>query len=241
MPAPDQRARANERNHREERCRVCGSAGLHHAGNVDGYDFVECDACAFVFAPEIDSDATERLYAAGYHGAEDGAPEAGWANAEFLEPAMRRLPDRPLRILDHGCGESVVPDLLRSRGHRVTAIDVAPPSRPHPDRITGYLEEMEPSEHGFDLVYSFQVFEHLPNPRPALRRLVELTEPGGLLLIHTDMETPERADGLENWWYVSPPDHCAFYRPATFRRMAAPLDAEIAWSDAKSVIIIREP
>ena len=57
----------------------------------------------------------------------------------------------------------------------------------------------------FDLAFAFQVLEHLPEPRLVLDQLVRLTRPGGLVLVHTDMDTRERAGGFERWWYVTPP------------------------------------
>lgn len=203
-------------------CRACGGRVLEPLGRVKGYDFVECATCAFAFAPAITPRVLEELYAKGYHGPEEGAPEAGWApdEAEFLAPALERLGEGPLRILDFGTGQSRVPDALRAMGHRCVAVDVAPPEREHPDRLTGNLLDLDlpPS---FDLAYSYQVFEHLPEPRPYLRRLLALTRPEGFVLVHTDMETREREEGFTKWWYVTPPDHCSFYRHRTFDAMLA--------------------
>ena len=168
----------------------------------------------------------------------EGAPEIGWASTEFLKPAFERLPNRSLSMLDHGCGESHVPGTLRAQGHQVLGVDVAPPVRPDPHRIVGPVEEIDFGKSMFDLVYSFQVFEHLPQPRPVFEKLLELTRPGGLLLIHTDMETPERADRLADWWYAAPPDHCAFYRPRTFAAMLNDT-GHLEWSDEKSVLVRR--
>ena len=198
-------------------CRVCGSAELRELGRVRGFRFVECARCAFSFAPAVSRERMADLYTGGYHGPERGAPSHGWGDTGFLEPALQRLRDaHPLRILDFGTGQSLIPEQLRRRGHRVVAVDVAPPLRPHPDRLTGVLREMALPARQFDLVYSFQVFEHLPEPVPELEELLRLTRPGGLVAIHTDMEVPEREAGFQEWWYVMPPDHCAFYRHRTF-------------------------
>jgi SAM-dependent methyltransferase len=218
------------------RCRICGAAELAPAGTVDGYRFVACAACGFVFAPAITAERMERLYAASYHGPTDGAPEEGWADPTFLDPAFVRLPKRPLRILDFGTGQSRVPDLLRGAGHRVLAVDLMPPTRPHPDRLTGRLDAL-PLPARFDLAFAFQVFEHLPEPRAPFEHLLRLLAPGGLLLIHTDMETPERANGLEQWWYATPPDHSAFFRHRTFAALLAETPHRIVFKDAKSVLI----
>lgn len=85
---------------------------------------------------------------------------------------------------------------------------------------------------------AFQVFEHLPEPRPALAELLRLTRPGGLVLVHTDMEAPERDErGFTGWWYVAPPDHCCLFRHRTFAVPLAGTPHRIVWRDPKSVLI----
>lgn len=218
-------------------CRMCGETGLRPAGMVDGYSFVECSDCGMVFTSAVTRTTSEALYRSGYHGPSEGAPVSGWANAEFLEPAFDLLPEGPLAILDFGTGQSFVPDMLRAAGHRVIAVDIVAPLRRHPDRLTGSLRACGLADGSFDLVFAFQVFEHLPEPRSVLDGLLRLARPGGLVLIHTDMETPERAAGLARWWYVSPPDHCAFYRHRTFERVLAGTSHTIAWREPKAIII----
>lgn len=217
---------------------MCGAPELRAAGTVNGYDFAECEICGFTFAPRITRERMERLYASGYHGPDDGAPEEGWADPAFLEPAFDHLPDeRPLRVLDFGAGQSRVPAQLRERGHRVIAVDIAEPVKAHPDRLTGSLFELNLDAGGFDLVYAFQVFEHLPEPLPVLLELGRLTRPKGMLLIHTDMEVPDRESGFTDWWYVDPPDHCAFYRHKSFERALAETPHDIILRDPKAVLI----
>lgn len=198
-------------------CRMCNGCSCIEGDRIAGYRFVECTACGFVFCPEIDAGTMQARARDGYHGGRDQAPAQGRADAGFLTPVLALAGEDPLRILDFGCGSSTVPAQLRARGHRVTAVDLHPPMCPHPDRLTGDLLELDlPGDH-FDLVYAFQVFEHLPHPRHILDELFRLTAPGGLIAIHTDMETPERG-ALADWWYVLPPDHCSFYRHRTFER-----------------------
>lgn len=219
-------------------CRICEGTELAEAGSVDGYRFLECAGCGFAFCPQITAESMRDLYGSGYHDIEEGAPQTGWADAQFLEPALARLALLgQLAVLDFGTGQSAVPDRLRSQGHRVTAVDVMPPQRPHPDRLIGDLLAIDlPSDH-FQLSFSYQVFEHLPEPLPYLRELLRVTAPDGLILIHTDMETEDRPQRLTQWWYVTPPDHCAFYRHRTFEAILERLPGELVWMDAKRVLI----
>lgn len=232
------RAAARGRDEEEDGgCRMCGSSDLRGAGTVRGYDFVECARCGLVFAPEITDAHMAELYREGYHGPADGAPEVGWADSKFLRPALALAGPGRLRVLDFGTGQSLIPDLLRGQGHRVVAVDVVPPARPHPDRLTGDLPELELEPARFDLAYTFQVFEHLPEPRRYLEELLRLVRPGGLVHVHTDMETPERADGFTSWWYVLPPDHCTFYRHRTFEHLLRGTPHRIVFREPKAVTI----
>lgn len=223
-------------------CPMCDSHRISTEGVVEGYTFVACDDCAFTYSPQISPDFLAERYADGYHGADEGAPDEGWAQTrpDFLDVAMDLLHERrPLRILDFGTGDSLTPSHLRRWGHHVTAIDVQPPLHPHPDRLVGDLIEERLPKSSFDLTYAFQVFEHLPRPRPYLDELLRVTKVGGLVLIHTDMEMPERDEGLEEWWYVLPPDHCAFYRHKTFDRYITGTPHRIVHRDPKRIVIRR--
>ena len=201
-------------------CSWCGEKSLQDLGEVKDFSFAECTSCGFAFCPYISQDLMDRLYGDGYHANEEGVPEFGWSDASFLKPALAFFkPEEPLKILDFGCGQSIVPDKLRQRGHEVTAVDITPPMRPHPHRLTGNILDLALAPEQFDLVYSFQVFEHLPQPLPVFDELMRLTKPKGYLLIHTDMEPPEREEGFRQWWYVLPPDHCSLYRVKSFRKI----------------------
>lgn len=203
----------------EVSCNWCNSGSLKEAGVVKDYFFVACEDCGFAFCPYISQDLMDRLYGQGYHANEEGVPEFGWSDASFLKSVLAFFEDKPLKILDFGCGQSVVPKKLRQRGHKVIAVDVTGPMRPHPDRLTGNILDLDLEPEQFDLVYSFQVFEHLSRPVPIFNELLRLTKPDGYLLIHTDMEPPERKAGFEQWWYVLPPDHCSFYTLRSFEKI----------------------
>ena len=225
-------------------CRACTGTQIQWLGRKDGYPFVECARCGFIFIPSLERSTMEPHYCrpAADH---DEIPQEGWSGGgTFLQPALERLGNgRGLQILDFGCGESRLPAKLREQGHRAIGVDLMPPARPHPDRLSGDLLELNLDSDRFDLIYSYQVFEHLPEPRPIFAELIRLAAPDGLLLIHTDMDTPQRAGGFFDWFYVMPPRHCSYYRRRTFEvlleqhaaREEPP--AEIVWSDPWSVLI----
>lgn len=223
-------------------CPMCNGISLRTKAEVKKYIYLECQDCSLVFCPKISAGFLKTLYLNGFHGLEEGAPKKGWKkDAAFLDPVFEFLPkEKPLKILDFGTGQDRIPDLLRQEGHRVMAVDLVPPLRPHPDRITGDIMEMDLEPGQFDLIYSFQVFEHLPNPRQILGKLLKLVRPEGIVLLHTDMETEERYKyGFKKWWYVMPPDHCTLYSHKTFEQFAKCTGNQIVWKDEKRVILKR--
>ncbi|MBA3898826.1 MAG: class I SAM-dependent methyltransferase [Bacteroidetes bacterium] len=224
----------------ENLCRMCGSKLLSDMGIVKNFPFFACDECEFIFSPKIDSSEMAKRYKSGYHGISEGAPSKGWPSSVFilLEPVFNIAgKNNGFSILDFGAGQSILPEALRKLGNDVTEIDVAPIKNPHPSRITGDITKLKLSPEIFDITYSFQVFEHLAEPGLVLNELLRLTKPGGFILIHTDMETPERAEGFENWWYVLPPDHCSFYRHRTFELFVQKSADFIPYKEPKAVLI----
>ncbi len=217
-------------------CRMCGSPSLRSRDHVQGYQFVECGICGFVFAPCITDD-----HAADHHPAPSlGASQWGRGSGEFLEPALELIgPGSSLRILDFGTGCSAGPFALAERGHDVTSVDVTPPVHGGLGRAAeSRLDLGLPHEH-FDLVFSYQTFEHLPEPLPILLELCRLTVPGGLVMVHTDMEVPERQGGFARWRYVTPPSHCSFYSHRTFRVFCANHGLQMAHASPTAVILRR--
>lgn len=216
------------------RCRMCGRGMLEAIGSVDAHRYFHCRHCDFSFAVldgECDIDTFMSLSGPGE------------VDVSFLKPALDRLSHRKsLRILDYGGRDSIAPHLLRQAGHRVIAFDLMPGARQHPDRISGDILQRNIPEAQFDLVYAYHVFEHLAEPAPVLRELLRLARPGGLVLIHTDMNVAGAPNGGGNgrWAYRIPPDVCSIYRPHTFEVFLRGSTHQIIHHDAQTIVIQRD-
>jgi SAM-dependent methyltransferase len=91
------------------------------------------------------------------------------------------------RILDVGCGAALFFDALEPFGH-VEGIesDRASVERSGKWRSRVTVGELDAAYHPsapFDLILMLDVLEHIPDPRPALRRAGEILAPGGRILI----------------------------------------------------------
>ena len=106
----------------------------------------------------------------------------------------RRLPDRPLRILDAGCGagSGIAAAKARCPGWTVTGIerdpDLAARARARCDRVLegdlrAILSELERAGERFDAVVFADVLEHLADPIAALSAARRIAAPGGASLL----------------------------------------------------------
>jgi 2-polyprenyl-3-methyl-5-hydroxy-6-metoxy-1,4-benzoquinol methylase len=101
---------------------------------------------------------------------------------------VAQLP-RPLgRVLDVGCGAGEVGRLLRSEGAEFLAgIEIDPDSAVQAREVYDQVEEgaveevLDRLDGPFDKVLCYDVLEHLVDPATVLRRLREVTAPGGYL------------------------------------------------------------
>ena len=140
-----------------------------------------------------------------------GDPEFGVDMQRHLA-AYRWAADlaRDRAVLDAGCGEGYGASLLAGSARRVLAVDRAEAialatSRYRDPRLAfRALDLMQLPTLGerFDVVLSFQVIEHLPDPVGFLRALAACTAPGGTLVVTTPnrlMSVSENPYHLREW------------------------------------------
>jgi len=102
-----------------------------------------------------------------------------FARRLLAEPGLRG------RVLDVGCGpapQAILEEVFRRAGH-LDGVDPVPPVVHLPSmrhRWVGTLESA-PIPHGaYDLAYSCNVVEHVPDARPFFQKLRQVLRPGGV-------------------------------------------------------------
>ncbi len=137
------------------------------------YALWRCSRCGSIHArDEVDLDAAYAVYPF-FHQKMD------WTLRSYCRGLLQRLrrigttPDDT--ILDYGCGSGLLVGFLQRKGYRAVGYD--PYSSTHNDPAV--LDTQ------FDVVLAQDVVEHAPEPIAILRRLIDLTRPGGQLVIGT--------------------------------------------------------
>lgn len=94
-------------------------------------------------------------------------------------------------MLDIGCGEGLFLSIARSMGWQAEGVEpsVAASTRAREAHnllvFTGTLEQAKfPSSH-FDVIFMWDVIEHLKNPSEVMNEVNRILKPGGLLLVYT--------------------------------------------------------
>jgi SAM-dependent methyltransferase len=195
------------RKPRSMTCVACGSSAIGHYLVTAAGEVLRCKTCSLVFlSPEGRDDRAEDLYSQDYFteregyffrdGVVDGSGQESPHVADFrhglqLIETQRRPPGR---LLDVGCATGSFLSLAQQRGWDCRGVEVSSfaaakaRDRTGVEVFCGQFEDAPFPDASFDVITMWDLFEHLPAPPDALRRVRQLLRPGGLVLVNTPNE-----------------------------------------------------
>lgn len=209
------------------RCPVCDGAAQAFEMTANGHDLYRCGGCATLYVHGLPSSSD---LAATYEDSYDGATTGYFAK---VDKKMRRARGRIRalrgykdggRFLDIGCNGGFVVEAAREAGFdawglEVDGVSIAYARQHYPANAYHYgiVEDFRP-DHGFDLIYSSEVIEHVADPRAFVGAIARLLNPGGVLYLTTpDISHWRRPRNLGRWDGFNPPVHCVYFNPRSLR------------------------
>ena len=132
-----------------------------------------------------------------YHWAEIKENSFYITKAELIKKEIQKI-EKP-DVIDLGCGDGAVTNFVSGHCQIIVGIDAdataiklardltsANNVNFHTATMTSYLKRIENKEK-YDLIYSLDVIEHLPNPLEIFEFSTQLLKPGGTLIIGTPL------------------------------------------------------
>ena len=193
-----------------------------------------CPDCALVFLdPPPAPAARATLYSNAYAGASAGY----FAKRDKKLKRSRSRIGRILRqlgrggdglaFLDVGSNGGFLAEAAREAGFAVTgiepdrvSIDYARRNFPGISFVNGFIEQIDPGEAAFDVVYCSEVIEHSGDCNGFVAALARALKPGGLLYLTTpDISHWRRPRAVERWDAFCPPAHCLYFSPDNLTRL----------------------
>jgi SAM-dependent methyltransferase len=150
------------------------------------------------------------------------------ANLRFLDAAGAL--SRELEALEIGTGTGGMLHTLLARGLRVRGVEINPALIAESRKWFGVLPVQQVGgvdlpfvDASFDLVFSFDVFEHISDSDAHLREVARVLRPRGRYLMQTPSKWPNTLFETIRWKSVSAwrADHCALHTPGQLRRRLA--------------------
>jgi 2-polyprenyl-3-methyl-5-hydroxy-6-metoxy-1,4-benzoquinol methylase len=208
------------------KCLLCGSKQTDIYWKDENRMYHQCQDCELVFVPsEYWLDPEEEKARYDLH--ENDPQDVGYRRflGHLFHPLNERL-EPGSHGLDFGSGPGpTLSVMLEEAGHHVDLYDPF------------YADHPEVFDRSYDFITATEVIEHLYDPWPELTRLWSMLRPGGYLAIMTQLVIDRKA--FSTWHYKDDDTHVAFYSDATFRWIAAQLDAQLTLLP-RNVILLRK-
>lgn len=206
-----------------QNCLICHSPRIQPLNGYEKAHLCKCRSCGFVFANKIPT--TEELiqHYDGYSRNDYLSPLTIKRYHELLDQfeAFRKTG----KILDVGCGIGYFLEVAKERGWEVFGTEYTDDAiKICSDKgITMQQGKLDPNSfdlNSFDVITSFEVIEHINNPKEELANFNKLLRSGGLVYITTpNFNSLLRYRLKDQYNVITYPEHLSYYTPKTLKNV----------------------
>ena len=208
-------------------CRLCGSPGIV-IRPLGPTRLAYCPSCTVSFLdPMPTEERTAGLYETDYHISDDDVVSTERRRIFRLPEQIALIAElarhrpAPGTVLDVGCDKGYFLDEIRRFGYAPIGVEPGRAARQYCERIGipvhARLDEVTDQ---FDLVTLWHTLEHVPDPVPFVRNLLERLVPGGLLAVRVpDFGCVWRRVLGARWVWFQPRHHCFHYTARGLRTL----------------------
>lgn len=218
---------------REPQCPVCLDARSEFFIRANEHDLFACGECNTVYVHPLPTSAqTREWYSDTYENATASyfrKPDKMMRRSRHRIRMLRRYVTEG-RFLDVGCSGGFIVEAAREAGFGAVGIDLDRPAidyarkhYPGSDFYCGTIEDFAAtSPQAFDLIYTSEVIEHVPEVRSFCGKLAQLLRPDGILYVTTpDISHWRRPRDVRQWDGFGPPAHLIYFNPKSLTDLLA--------------------
>lgn len=184
--------------------------GVRFAPLGIGIQYYRCTTCGLIFTNVFDqwdySEFKKYIYNEDYLKIDpDYAHDRPLNNAGVVYDFIKKKSD--VCLLDYGGGNGKFAALLRQKGISAESWDPMEENQGHF------------SEASFDIVTSFEVFEHTPDPHASTAEALRFLKPEGVFLFSTLTEESGPPRTTDHWYIAPRNGHITIYTKESLRQL----------------------
>jgi len=207
----------------QNKCLVCQSEKLNPLSGFEKHHLTKCASCGFVFCKPIPTQDELNAVYEGYGRNDylsDLTIQAYERVLDSLEPYRKTN-----KLIDVGCGIGYFLEVAKKRGWEVYGTEFTEEAvgiceGKGASMKLGVLNPDNYDPESFDVVCSFEVIEHINNPKQELGNFHKLLRKGGVVYCTTpNFDAVERYMLGADWNILGYPEHLSYYSPKTLKRV----------------------
>lgn len=184
---------------------------------VDHITLYECSNTGFRYWKPFSIAGSENFYRVMASSTSTYYPKDRWENS-IVRKILRKEDD----VLDIGCGrgfflKSIQCQVKNGLGLEFSQYAIDNKVTTFPIRIA-MIQDMAKEKARFDVVCSFQVLEHVVNPKEFIQGCLEVLKPGGKLVLSTPNYASTTFQNKSDCWDL-PPHHVGHYTEDVYKRI----------------------